>query len=303
MPVEDHNDRVVITHPTKKDVRATILKYGATVILWEANGGEQLWLSEAAKLDGSKPVRGGIPLVFPVFGKQKKEDHPTFKLPQHGFARNSTWEFLGQTTESPVAVQFGLGPENVDPATLNLWGEGKYDFSLILTVTLGEDFLETHIEVENTGKDDFEFNWLFHTYYRTPDITDTLVTNLVDQSCYDQLIAEEYTEKSPVISFHEEFDRIYKNVPTDLLIQMVQFGKVLHNVERKNLPDAVVWNPWVKKLQGMADFEPKDGYKNMLCIEPGHVHDMVKLPSKGKWQGAQKAFLGGEITIQSNIFQ
>lgn len=303
MPVEDQNDRVVVSHPTKKDVKVTILKYGATVILWEANGAEQLWLSSAAKLDGSKAVRGGIPLVFPVFGKQKNPDHPTFKLPQHGFARTSTWEFLGQTTENPVAVQFGLGPENVEPTTLGLWGEGKYDFSLILTITLGEDFLESQIEVENTGKDDFEFNWLFHTYYRTPDITDTLVTNLVDQSCYDQLIAEEYKEKSPVISFHEEFDRIYKNVPTDLLIQMVQFGKVLHNVERKNLPDAVVWNPWIKKLQGMSDFEPKEGYKNMLCIEPGHVSEMVKLPPRKKWQGAQKAFLGGEINIQSNIFQ
>ena len=303
MPVEDQNDRVVVSHPTKKDVKVTILKYGATVILWEANGAEQLWLSSAAKLDGSKAVRGGIPLVFPVFGKQKNPDHPTFKLPQHGFARTSTWEFLGQTTENPVAVQFGLGPENVEPATLGLWGEGKYDFSLILTITLGEDFLESQIEVENTGKDDFEFNWLFHTYYRTPDITDTLVTNLVDQSCYDQLIAEEYKEKSPVISFHEEFDRIYKNVPTDLLIQMVQFGKVLHNVERKNLPDAVVWNPWIKKLQGMGDFEPKEGYKNMLCIEPGHVSEMVKLSPRKKWQGAQKAFLGGEINIQSNIFQ
>ena len=43
-----------------------ILLYGATVISWKSNSKENLWLSKAAKLDGSKPVRGGIPVVFPV---------------------------------------------------------------------------------------------------------------------------------------------------------------------------------------------------------------------------------------------
>jgi hypothetical protein len=45
----------------------TVYLYGATVTSWKANGQEQLFLSEKAHLDGSKPIRGGIPLVFPVF--------------------------------------------------------------------------------------------------------------------------------------------------------------------------------------------------------------------------------------------
>lgn len=45
----------------------TVSLHGATVTSWKtANGTEQLWLSEAAALDGSKPIRGGIPVVFPV---------------------------------------------------------------------------------------------------------------------------------------------------------------------------------------------------------------------------------------------
>ncbi len=44
-----------------------ILLHGATVLSWkDASGDEKLWLSEAAKLDGSGAARGGIPLVFPV---------------------------------------------------------------------------------------------------------------------------------------------------------------------------------------------------------------------------------------------
>lgn len=55
---------MIATLPTGDSVE--VLTYGATVVSWKSNGKENLWLSSAAKLDGSKPVRGGIPVVFPV---------------------------------------------------------------------------------------------------------------------------------------------------------------------------------------------------------------------------------------------
>lgn len=33
---------------------------------------------------------------------------------------------------------------------------------------------------------------------------------------------------------------------------------------------SVVWNPWVEKAKEMADFDD-DGYKEMICVEPGKV--------------------------------
>jgi glucose-6-phosphate 1-epimerase len=44
------------------------LLFGATVTSWKSHGGktENLWLSEKADLTGGKPVRGGIPVVWPV---------------------------------------------------------------------------------------------------------------------------------------------------------------------------------------------------------------------------------------------
>lgn len=302
MPIEEHETKVVLTHPLDASTSVTILKYGATVISYKFRGSERLWVSDAAKLDGSKPVRGGIPLVFPVFGKQKNESHPTFELPQHGFARNSTWEFLGQTTENPPTVQFGLGPENVDPKLLKLWGNGQYDFTLILSVSLSDESLSTSILVENSGTESFDFNWLFHTYHRIDDLEDTLVTNFLDSECYDQLLAAEYREKLPMLLFHEEFDRIYKNVEQHKVIQLVDKGKVLATIERENLPDAVVWNPWIKKSEGMADFEPKTGYLKMVCVEPGHVSLFVGLKPGQKWLGTQTIRIGGEIQVQTNIY-
>mmetsp|Transcript_1134 Transcript_1134/g.1354 ORF Transcript_1134/g.1354 Transcript_1134/m.1354 type:complete len:303 (+) Transcript_1134:131-1039(+) len=302
MPVEETDTEVILTHPKDAKTKVTILKYGATITSWKNQGDEKLWLSTAAKLDGSKPVRGGVPLVFPCFGKCKDESNPAHKLPQHGFARNSTWEFLGQTTEDPLTVQFGLGPEQVDEELYKLWNDGLYDFTLILSITLGDNYLKTNIEVENTGDKDFKFNWLFHTYFRVPDITDIIVNNLTDAKCYDQLIGETYEEKAPMISFTEEFDRIYQGIDTQKTFQMIELGKVVMNVQRENLPDTVVWNPWIKKSEGMADFEPKKGYMNMLCIEPGHVAEFKNLKSGEKWSGAQILSTGGEIKVQTNIY-
>lgn len=63
--ISHENSRVAAELPTGETV--SVLLHGATVLSWkDAAGDEKLWLSDAAKLDGSKAVRGGIPLVFPV---------------------------------------------------------------------------------------------------------------------------------------------------------------------------------------------------------------------------------------------
>lgn len=63
--ISDTSSRITATLPTGESVE--VLLHGATVLSWkDASGDEKLWLSEGAKLDGSKAVRGGIPLVFPV---------------------------------------------------------------------------------------------------------------------------------------------------------------------------------------------------------------------------------------------
>ncbi|GMG36729.1 unnamed protein product [Ambrosiozyma monospora] len=176
MAIEQLDDRVILTSESNSKTQLTILNYGATVISWKINSEEQLWLSTAAKLDGSKPVRGGIPLVFPVFGKSQAEGFK--ELPQHGFARNSTWEFLGQTKANPPTVQFALSPELANPDVYSKWDQGDNDFTLLLTVELDDEELKTTIEVENTDKKAWKFNWLFHTYLRVDDIEDSLVNNL-----------------------------------------------------------------------------------------------------------------------------
>lgn len=58
--------KVVATLASGESVE--VLLFGATVTSWKSQGGqtENLWLSEKADLTGGKPVRGGVPVVFPV---------------------------------------------------------------------------------------------------------------------------------------------------------------------------------------------------------------------------------------------
>lgn len=67
---------------------------------------EMLFVSSKAFLDGTKPVRGGIPVVFPCFGPPTHPDH--LKLAQHGFARSVTWKFDSVITDNEAGVSIGL---------------------------------------------------------------------------------------------------------------------------------------------------------------------------------------------------
>lgn len=77
--VQSDQGKVTASLPTGDSVE--ILLYGATVTSWKSNGKENLFVSQAAKLDGSKPVRGGIPLVFPV--RPQFVPHPTRPYESH----------------------------------------------------------------------------------------------------------------------------------------------------------------------------------------------------------------------------
>ncbi|KAB8346289.1 hypothetical protein FH972_023333 [Carpinus fangiana] len=204
--VELSKDEVTATLPDKSSVK--ILLHGATVTSWKsASGNENLFLSDAAVLDGSKPVRGGIPVVFPVFGPPPS-DHATSKLPQHGFARSSKWEFLGKsfTESSGVKLDFGLDNTSLGEQAKAQW---PHAFGLQYSVTLspgGE--LRTMLNVRNTGDSAWEFQTLLHTYFRIPSISTTAITGLLGTEYVDKVLnASTYTESKTALPITGEVDR------------------------------------------------------------------------------------------------
>lgn len=112
-----------------------------------------------------------------AFGPPPK-DHATGALPQHGFARNCTWEYLGSSSsesgalskggDDSVKLDFGLSSANLSEEHKKAW---PYEFGLVYSVTLGKDGLQTMLNVRNQGKEPFEFQMLLHTYFKC-DVSD-----------------------------------------------------------------------------------------------------------------------------------
>lgn len=164
--VSEGNGSIEATLPSGDAV--TVYLHGATVTSWKASDGEEkLFLSTASPLDGSAPIRGGIPVVFPNFGSPPAEGQ-TSQLPSHGFARNSTWLFDSSTPTkdgSAVALKFLLDTASLSSSYQKKW---PYSAKLAYTVNLQQDSLNIHFSVENTDTKAIDFQFLLHSYLSVP---------------------------------------------------------------------------------------------------------------------------------------
>lgn len=213
--ISQDNSRVTASLPTGESVE--VLLFGATVVSWKtAEGKENIFVSEKAHLDGSKAVRGGIPLVFPVSISMTPFHHTTCDqestvvwcqltlpsadrlfqnfgpssnkategLPQHGFARTTKWEYLGKSSSESSTLPESSGDSSVKldfglSSTMldKISSEWRdYRFGITYSVTLGRDDLETSLAIRNAGEKDFEFQTLLHSYW-------AIDVCLLDQTC------------------------------------------------------------------------------------------------------------------------
>lgn len=59
-------------------------------------------------------------------------------------------------------------------------------------------------------------------------------------------------------------------------------------IEKYNLPDAVLWNPWITKSKAIDDLGDEE-YLEMLCVEPAAAGSgPVILDPNESWQCSQK---------------
>lgn len=92
---------------------------------------------------------------------------------------------------------------------------------------------------------------------------------------------------SKVITIDSEVDRIY-TTSSGQPVSVLENDKTVYHVQRENLRDVVVWNPWEAKAKSMADLGPQDAYHRFICIEAGHVTDWIQLEGGDSWEGGQR---------------
>ena len=263
--------KAVLTHRT--GASAEIYLHGAHVTSWKDKTGDELFfVSRESWFAPDKPIRGGIPVIFPQFGGGP--------LPQHGLARISDWTPLqtGVGEDGTVSVLLGLTDS---PATHALW---PYPFALELGMQLQEDRLTVTYRARNTGREAFDYFAVLHTYFRVADIKQTALYGLQGITFIDSLREDiREVEARPVIRFAEETDRIYVDAPNMLCLRDEASSRTF-TIEKRNMPDVVVWNPWIAKAQRMPDFGD-DEYQWMVCVETGNMAAPRALPAGAEWYG------------------
>lgn len=246
----------------------TVHPFGAHVTSWKVDGEEIMFVSSLAKYDGSRPIRGGVPICFPQFGPGP--------IKQHGFARRSYWNFVKSEVSEDGKVgtiQFSLSPTEY---TLEMW---NHKFELLYTVIIQGAQIQIDLVVKNTEESAWSFTGCLHTYFGVEDITKTQILGLKGTTYLDSLKDRaECTEENEGVTFNQNVDRIYRKIDWP-----VSFNNGKKNVKlTTNVADCVVWNPWSEKAQAMGDFEDSE-YLKMVCVEPAQAIDPIEVASGAEY--------------------
>lgn len=179
-----------------------------------------------------------------------------------------------------IQVAFKLDQTLIPDSFRSKW---NFDFNLQYTITLTPTNLEVDFKVENPSTDqEFSFTCLLHTYFSV-DIASAGVQGLNGRAYKDSLLNTIMQESSEILKIQQEVDRVYTNVPPELLVSDSK-GSIV--VRKEGFEDVVVWNPWVDKSKAMADFDDLE-YKSMLCVEVGSVANAITLKPGQTWNGSQ----------------
>jgi len=253
---------------------AIVTLHGAHLVSWiPAGGRERMFVSERSAFAADRPIRGGIPVVFPQFSSRGPLAH-------HGFARTQGWRLMNQRAEDGAAtVTFAL--EN-SIETRRAW---PHSFALELTVKIGGTRLDTELLVRNTGEGAFSFTSALHTYLAVSATTARLQglrgVRYVEGGAAGTDANELVTAANPI-------DRVYIDAPRE--IRLSDSGELM-TITQRGFRDTVVWNPGPRIAAAREDMHPMD-YLKMLCVEAAAVEAPIVLAAGGKWQGGQCLQLG-----------
>ena len=254
--------------------QATVTLYGGHLVAWQTSDGqERLFCSRDSALDGSRAIRGGVPVIFPQFGARGTGM-------RHGFARVATWQLESTgDTDGAAWAQFALTQADLPEAIAASW---PWAFTLRLRVAVQGQSLELQLSVHNTGEQAFPFSAALHSYFAIDDLSEARIKGLQrvrysDETPQDALQAEE------VLQFSDKLDRIYYQLPGALSLQS---GGHTLRLEQQGFTDAVVWNPGAQDAAALPDLA--DGEQpRFICIEPALIQPDL-LAAGAEWTGRQQ---------------
>lgn len=248
---------------------ALVSLHGAQVLSFQPKSAENdlLFLSEKANYQVGKAIRGGIPICWPWFSREK----PRPQLPNHGFARTSLWQ-VTETSRTGDVIQLQLSLQD-NAQTREMW---PHAFKLSLDIKIS-DQLELSLTAKNTGSELFQFSQAMHTYFAVSDIEQIAVSGLEGVNYIDTVGGDNKVhQQSGAIQVSNETDRIYTDFSDDVQLQDIGFNRAV-DIQSSGSKTTVVWNPWEVISTEMKDLND-DAYRAFICIETVNTgEDLITL--------------------------
>jgi glucose-6-phosphate 1-epimerase len=240
---------------------AHIYLQGAQVTHYQPRGDKPvLFLSDKSFFEMAKPIRGGIPVIFPWFGAKDGD-----RTKMHGTVRISEWGIESAARRHDGAISLTLGIYSSGGALF------PHPYRVRLTAVIGEQ-LEMTFETHNISDEPFTFEEGLQSYFAVGDILRTTVMGLSGQVFRDRNISEDWqTDSADEIRFAGRTDRVYRHAPQTCTILDRAAGRKIV-VWKENSNTTVVWNPWSSRPGEFPDLADDD-WQKFICVESCNARD------------------------------
>ena len=219
------------------------------------------------------PIRGGVPICWPWFGK--------IRLPGHGLARLKVWELADARIEA----------DGSDTLVFRLHlKEDDWDIKAEFLVRFGATLAMELTTINDTDKA-IEYSEALHTYFKVGDSSSITVKGLKGFPYLDTVGGKNTPNciNKEDLKIAAEVDFVYQNPNTVEIVDPSMNRTLL--VEKRGSNTTVVWNPWIDKSIAMPDYGNEE-YKEMVCVEAANAKENARTLLPG-----QRHTLGQYITV------
>jgi len=249
---------------------------GGIITSWCSNGKDILYLDQERFKSPELSVRGGIPILFPLCGNlpddQYSVDGKTYKIKQHGFARELPWTVSDQNTDDLAGASLTILLSS-NEETKRVY---PFDFNLTFTYTLQGNTLQISQEFQNNSAVAMPFSAGFHPYFLCGD-KNQLEVAIPSSKYQDNKTKETHTFSGNFDFNQDEIDFAFGNLQNNRTSVVDKDRRLKVTIDYDNSTSWIVF--WTVKGKDFYCLEPwtatRNAFnteKNLTILQPGHTH-------------------------------
>lgn len=243
---------------------ATILLHGAHLTRWHPSGEQPvIYMSPKSAFAQDKPVRGGIPVLYPWFGAGWDNQHQ----PMHGFARITEWTVESTHLDPTGDVHLTL----TLPSTPDLQKAGYGQCAATIHFRVGHELAIT-LEVTNHGSAPIVFEEGLHTYFAVGDIREVATEGLQGTTFLDK--RDNFAKKTQterLFRYTRDVDQVHLNTASPLILHDAAWQRQIHIIKGGS-DTTVTWNPGTVMTATIPDLA-EDSWQHFVCVETVNAAD------------------------------